>query len=57
MPFPMPGLNTALFALILRPNKAQQFQKNAYHNDKCVISEPPAKSLHIHPEGTFPFNP
>src|SRR6266567_1984126 len=44
MPFPIPGLNTALFALLLRPNRTQQFQKNAYHNDKCVISEPPQKA-------------
>ena len=44
MPFPIPGLNTALFALLLRPNRTQQFQKNTYHNEKCVISEPPQKA-------------
>ena len=29
-----------LFALASLPHGTQQFQKNAYHNDKCVISEP-----------------
>src|SRR2546425_54832 len=33
------GLDTALGALASRPHRTQQFQKNAYHNDKCVISE------------------
>ncbi|SRR6266566_4562819 len=33
------GLDTALGALASRPYITQQFQKNAYHNDKCVISE------------------
>jgi hypothetical protein len=40
MPFSLSGPNTVLFALAARPHRAQQFQKNAYHNDKCVISEP-----------------
>ena len=44
MPFSLSGPNTVLFALAARPHRAQQFQKNAYHNDKCVISEPPQKA-------------
>ena len=39
MPFSLSGLNRVLFALAPGPHRAQQFQKNAYHNDKCVISE------------------
>ena len=37
---PLSGLDTAFCVLTSRPNRTQQFQKNAYHNDKCVISEP-----------------
>jgi hypothetical protein len=37
---PLSGLDVALCALMSLPYRAQQFQKNAYHNDKCVISEP-----------------
>ena len=43
MPFSLSGLNTVLFALAPGPYRTQQFQKNAYHNDKCVISEPVQK--------------
>jgi hypothetical protein len=43
MPFSLSGLNTVLFALAARLHRAQQFQKNAYHHDKCVISEPVQK--------------
>ena len=43
MPLSPSGLNTVLFALAARPHKAQQFQKNANHNEKCVISEPVQK--------------
>jgi hypothetical protein len=38
---PLSELDTALFDLMSIPCIAHQFQKNAYHNDKCVISEPP----------------
>jgi hypothetical protein len=43
MSFSLSGLNTVLFALAPGPHRTQQFQKNAYHNDKCVISEPVQK--------------
>jgi hypothetical protein len=53
MPFPTPRIRpfVPLSFLLFLHRKApscwppreylpQQFQKNAYHNDKCVISEP-----------------
>ncbi len=53
MPFPAPRIQhfMPLGVLLFLHRKApscwpplkclpQQFQKNAYHNDKCVISEP-----------------
>jgi hypothetical protein len=43
MQFPMSRLNTLLFALAAGPYRAQQFQKNAYHFDKHLISEPMSK--------------
>jgi hypothetical protein len=43
---PLPGLPTALFALASPSQRAQQFPKNAYHDDKCVISEPNVKAVH-----------
>jgi hypothetical protein len=40
---PLPGLPAALFALASPSHRAQQFQKNAYHFDKVLISEPMSK--------------
>jgi hypothetical protein len=37
---PLSGLAAVLFDLASLANRTQQFQKNAYHNDKHVISEP-----------------
>ena len=48
MPFSLSGLNTVFFALAPRLHKPQQSQKNAYHNDKCVISEKPQGCLWSH---------
>ena len=50
---PLSGLDAPLYALTSLPHRTQQFQKNAYHNDKCVISEimtrPPVQPSHAHP--------
>jgi hypothetical protein len=54
MQFPMSRLNTVLFALAPCPHKTQQFQKNAYHNDKCVISEKSQGCLWSHLTHTLP---
>ena len=40
---PQPGLPTALFTLASRSQRAQQFQKNASHFEKHLISEPLSK--------------
>src|SRR2546425_3009823 len=40
---PLSGLDTAFCVLTSRPNRTQQFQKNAYHFDKLLISEPLSK--------------
>jgi len=39
MPFPLSGLNAVFFALASPSHRTQQFQKNAYHFDKLLISE------------------
>src|SRR5947208_42781 len=44
---PLSGLDTALFDLMSIPRITHQFQKNAYHFDKVLTSEPPSTSLHI----------
>ena len=36
---PLSGLAAVLFDLASLANRTQQFQKNAYHNDKHLISE------------------
>src|SRR2546421_8530303 len=38
--WPPPSVLEVLFALASLPHKTQQFQKNAYHFDKHLISEP-----------------
>ena len=43
---PLSGLDRALFELVPTPHRTHQFQKNAYHFDKHLISEPPSISLH-----------
>ena len=37
---PLSGLDTAIFDLMSTPRIAHQFQKNANHFDKHLISEP-----------------
>ncbi|MFL5699267.1 MAG: hypothetical protein ACJ797_19465 [Ktedonobacteraceae bacterium] len=48
MQFPLSGLNTVFFALAPGLYKTQQFQKNAYQNDKHLISEKPPGCLWSH---------
>src|SRR5437588_5017255 len=43
---PLSGLDTAIFDLMSTPRITHQFQKNANHFDKHLISETPSISLH-----------
>ena len=52
---PLSGLAAVLFDLASLANRTQQFQKNAYHNDKHLISESassPSSTASMTP-GTF----
>jgi hypothetical protein len=52
---PLSGLDTALFDLMSIPCITQQFQKNAYHNDKCVISDPCVNTVPTWLPGSLSF--